>query len=107
MDDSIVFSMGCIVDGKLPDNWPRNEKGESESPVFLCRCTSVDLIDVLRVNMLEAYGIPCVRTYPESGDFGRIVLGMSGFGTNIFIPESMYEDALALCEEENSFDEEL
>ena len=46
--------------------------------------------------MLEAYGIPCLRQYPGDGDFGKVVLGMSGFGTDIYVPESMFEDALNL-----------
>ena len=53
--------------------------------------------DELKINMLEAYGIPCLRLYPGDGSFGRVVLGMSGLGTDIYVPESMLEDAQALC----------
>ena len=35
--------------------------------------------DVLLVNMLEAYGIPCLKNYPGDGQFGKIMLGMSGY----------------------------
>ena len=55
--------------------------------------------DDLKVNMLEAYGIPCLRIYPGDGSFGRVVLGMSGFGTDIYVPESLVEDARALCQQ--------
>ena len=43
--------------------------------------------------MLEAYGIPCLRDYPGDGSFGKVVLGMSGQGTDIYVPESMLEEA--------------
>ena len=32
------------------------------------------------------------------GRFGRLVLGFSGTGTDIYVPESMYDDALALIQ---------
>ena len=36
------------------------------------------------------------------GGFGRVVLGMSGQGTDIYVPESLLEDAIELCKEENN-----
>lgn len=88
--------------GSLPERWPKDSAGELESPVFLCRCISNDMSDALKVNMLEAYGIPCLQRYPGDGGFGRVVLGMSGSGTDIYVPESLYEDAVELCKEENN-----
>ena len=87
--------------GSLLERWPKDGAGEPESPVFLCRCISNDMTDALKVNMLEAYGIPCLQRYPGDGGFGRVVLGMSGSGTDIYVPESLYEDAVELCKEEN------
>ena len=86
---------------KLPDDllerWPKDAFGELEKPVFLCNCRSQDLSDELMINMLEAYGIPCLKIYPGDGSFGRVVLGMSGFGMDIYVPESLHDDAEALC----------
>ena len=56
--------------------------------------------DELKINMLEAYGIPCLRVYPGDGSFGRVVLGMSGLGTDIYVPASKAEEANALCNAE-------
>ena len=81
----------------LLERWPKNAAGDTEKPVFLCNCRSQDMNDELKINMLEAYGIPCLRVYPGDGSFGRVVLGMSGFGTDIYVPESKLEDAKALC----------
>ena len=69
-------------------------------PVRLCTCMSVDMSDELKINMLEAYGIPCLKAYPGDGGFGKLILGMSGQGVDILVPKSMYEDAVALCNEE-------
>ena len=57
----------------------------------------MDLSDELKINMLEAYGIPCLRDYPGNGSFGKVILGMSGQGTDIYVPESKLEEAQNLC----------
>lgn len=88
--------------GELLARWPKTESGEYERPAFLCNCKNLDMNDVLKVNMLEAYNIPCLRTYPGDGGFGRLVLGMSGQGTDIYVPESLLNDAIELCKEENN-----
>lgn len=92
---------GRTLEGPLLERWPK-DGGEPEEPVFLCRCRSNDMSDKVRVNMLEAYGVPCLCIYPGDGSFGRVVLGMSGQGVDIYVPKSLYEDAAALCKEENN-----
>ncbi len=91
------LSWGKSLPSELLENWPKNPSGEPEKAVFLCNCKAVDLSDELKINMLEAYGIPCLRDYPGNGSFGKVVLGMSGQGTDIYVPESKLEEALALC----------
>ena len=89
----------------LLERWPATPEGEPVTPAFLTKCGQVDLEDRLLVNMLEAYGIPCLTRYPHSGEFGKVVLGMSGFGTEIYVPETMLQDAIALLESEDVEDE--
>lgn len=101
-----IFS-GGLPDGKLMERWPKDENGMPERAVFLKRCSSVDLSDELTINMLEAYNIPCLRAYPGDGAFGKVVLGMSGQGVDIMVPESLHDDAAALIEGEIIEDEEL
>lgn len=84
--------------GELLGRWPRNEAGEPVRPAYLTRCTGLDMDDVLLVNLLEAYGIPCLRQYPHDGEFGKLMLGLSGFGVDILVPETMEEAARALME---------
>ena len=93
---------GRALYGELLERWPKTADGQTEKPAFLCNCNSLDMSDTLRVNMLEAYNIPCLRVYPGDGEFGRLVLGMSGQGTDIYVPESLLSDAIELCKEENN-----
>ena len=92
--------------GLVSDRWPRDEEGRAEESAFLCTRSNTDMSDELTVNMLEAYGIPCVRDYPGNGSFGRVIMGASGTGVDIFVPKSMLETALKLLEGVEN-DEEL
>ena len=89
-----------FVPGELLEKWPRREDGEPVIPKFLAHRKSVDMEDTLLANMLEAYGIPVLLRHPGDGDFGKVLLGMSGTGSNIYVPETMYEQALELMEAE-------
>lgn len=102
MGEKIAADWGRSLPGELLARWPKDENGEPEEPVFLCNCKNLDLSDELRINMLEAYNIPCLRLYPGDGGFGRVVLGMSGQGTDIYVPKSLKDDAIELCKEENN-----
>ncbi|MBO5496776.1 MAG: hypothetical protein J5967_05170 [Oscillospiraceae bacterium] len=82
--------------GGLLERWPKDATGEPEEPVLLTTAINLNLFDEMTVNMLEAYGIPCLKRYPGDGSFGKVVLGMSGQGTEIYVPKSMLEDAQAL-----------
>ena len=55
--------------------------------------------EALTVARMESYGIPCLRQYPNNGDFGRLILGISGTGTDIFVPASLWADACQLLRE--------
>lgn len=82
--------------GGLLERWPKDASGEPEEPVLLTTAINLNLYDEMTINMLEAYGIPCLKRYPGDGSFGKVVLGMSGPGTEIYVPRSMLEDASAL-----------
>ena len=86
--------------GALLEAWPRDDRGEREEPVFLCHCTCTDMEDQLAIGKLQAYGIPVLAQMPGDGAFGALVLGISGFGVNLFVPASQAEDARELMKEE-------
>ena len=64
----------------------------------------LDMSDQLRINMLQAYGIPCLCKDRGDGNFGRVIMGISGEGVDLYVPKSMLDDAKALCEEVNDED---
>ena len=102
----LKLSWGRDTIGDLSRRWPLTESGEPVTPAFLTKCSQLDMADQLLVNMLEAYGIPCLMRYPHSGEFGKVVLGMSGFGSEIYVPATLLEDAVALMEGENDLEGE-
>ena len=90
--------------GELYARWPKDENGDPEEPVRLGTAENLNLFDELTVNMLEACGIPCLCLYPGDGAFGKLIFGMSGQGTDIYVPRSMADDAAALCTYQGDYD---
>lgn len=105
MEKDKDLEWGSTPIGELSERWPKDPNGEPEEPVFLCCRKNIDFSDELLVNMLEAYGIPCLRRYPGDGSFGRLILGISGQGADILVPKSLYNDAKVLCEGEMNNEE--
>ncbi len=85
----------------LLKNWPKNEDGSLENPEFLVNRPNIGMETELLTSMLNAYGIPTFLAYPNDGSFGRLITGFSGGGTDIYVPQSMKNDALTLIEGEN------
>ena len=97
---------GRLITGDLLRRWPRDEDGELEPPVYLCHCTGLDMDDRLLISRMESYGIPCLKQYPGDGDFGKIILGMSGTGVDIFVPPGVWADACELLRAPEELSEE-
>ena len=98
---------GRHMPGELLDRWPRDESGALEAPVYLCHCRGLDMDDAVLVGRMESYGIPCLRQYPHDGEFGRLILGVSGTGVDIFVPACLWADACELLKEpEEEMEEE-
>ena len=99
---------GRTPPGTLLAAWPHDEAGQPETPAFLTRCIGLDMQDELLINMLGAFGVPVVRHFPYDGAFGKLMLGQSGHGVDLYVPESMLAQAEALMEQndtEADFDE--
>ena len=88
--------------------WPKDEQGQDRRPVFLTRLKEADLEGEIIIALLRSAEIPVKLQYPNGGSFGRVVMGFSGTGVELFVPENMSEDANALLagefEEEESTD---
>jgi len=85
--------------------WPSNENGESVPPAYLTYIAGGPLDMELTLNLLSAYGIPYVCEYPNNGLFGKLILGHPPGGMEVFVPETMLEDAQNLLSAEIVEDE--
>ena len=84
---------------ELPD-WPVDENGETVAPAFLMHIHGGPIDMELTLNLLGAYGIPHVCEYPNNGLFGKLILGHSPGGLEIYVPETLLEDARNLLDAE-------
>ena len=100
--DDHKLTWGEYMDGALLERWPRTPEDEPEEPAFLCTRSSTDFSDKLLVKMLQAYEIPTLCMERGNGNLGRVYLGISGYGVDIYVPKSLLNDAKLLCEEENN-----
>ena len=75
------------------DNWPVDENGEKVAPAFLEHLGYPPMDAEVEVSVLRAYNIPVLFKYPNDGEFGKLILGFPGSGVDIFVPETMLEDA--------------
>ena len=80
--------------------WPKGDQGEPVPPAFLTHLSAVDLEGQIAISLLESAGIPVVIQHPNGGDFGKIILGFSGTGLDIYVPVTLLEDAQGLLEGE-------
>ena len=93
--DEIKLSWGEAPDD-LAERWPKGEDGKPERAVFLTDATEADAQANMLIEMLRSYGIPAAKHYAKDGTLGKVVLGFSGYGVGLYVPESMLEDARAL-----------
>jgi hypothetical protein len=78
---------------KLTDIWPKKEDGDMVAPAFLLHAGGNPMDTEITLSLLEAYGIPAVCQYPNDGEFGKLIIGNATGGVDIYVPETMLEDA--------------
>ncbi len=85
--------------GRKSDEIPWPEiGGEPEEPVLLTELPDVGGDCQLLESRLRAYRIPDFTRYPGCGALGKVVLGFSGFGVQVFVPRSRLEEAVKLLD---------
>lgn len=85
---------------KITDIWPKKEDGEMVAPVFLMHAGGNPLDTEITLSLLDAYGIPAVCQYPNDGEFGNLIIGYAAGGVDIFVPETLLEEAKGLLSAE-------
>lgn len=77
----------------LLERWNKTEDGSYEKPVLLTHLPGTPG-EVGRIcEMLRAYDIPVMTRSAGDGAFGQLMLGYSGTGVDLYVPESLLEDA--------------
>lgn len=89
------------------ENWPQDEQGQPVKAVFLRHVSGTELDVELELSLFRAYGIPVWLQSPNDGDFGRLILGFSGTGTDFYVPETMLEDAMNIMNGDITPEEEF
>ncbi len=77
----------------LPERWPKRSDGAPEAPALLAHLMEWNCEAGLTEQLLRAYDIPVLTARGNLGSLGTIVLGFSGEGVDLYVPESMLEDA--------------
>ena len=80
----------------LLDRWPKGEDGGYETPAFLTDALEAGGEAELLCQMLRSYDIPVLRRYEKDGTLGKVVLGFSGYGVQLYVPASRLEEATAM-----------
>jgi len=79
------------LDGRVP--WPNDESGQPIPPVYLTHIGGGPMDQDMALGLLDAYGIAHVEQYPNNGLFGKLIAGYPPSGVEVFVPETMLEDA--------------
>ncbi|MDR2600247.1 MAG: hypothetical protein LBC73_08230 [Oscillospiraceae bacterium] len=74
-------------------NWPKDENGEPVAPAYLKHISGGPLDLEVALNLLDAYKIPYVSEFPNNGAFGKLILGQPPSGMEVFVPETMLQEA--------------
>ena len=97
---------GRDLPGDLAEKWPKDENGDFVPAAWLTNCWQIDMGDAILTGVLDSCGIPFYKRFPHYGGFGNLMLGMSAEGVDIFVPETMLEEAKNILKGESE-DEEL
>ena len=64
-----------------------------------------DMSDAILTGVLDSCNIPYFKRFPHYGGFGNLMMGMSAEGVDIFVPETMLEEAKNILEGESENEE--
>ncbi len=92
--------------GELAERWPKDGQGAYVPAAKLTGCSQLDMGEAIINSLLDSCGIPHFTRYPHYGGFGNLMLGVSAEGVDVYVPETMLEDAKNIIEGESE-DEEL
>ena len=68
--------------------WPLGPDGEPEEAVRLSNLADFPSVQTVVQARFQAAGIPVLTRYPEGGGLGKVYLGFSGYGVDLYVPKS-------------------
>jgi len=80
--------------------WPTDDNGEPVKPALLMTVVGNQVDYEMTVSLLQSFAVPTIRDYPNDINNAKILLGYSGAGMNIYVPENMLELARELLNAE-------
>lgn len=86
--------------------WPVGVDGSPERAVLLTGGSDLGSGGDITASMLRAFGVPVLQRYPGDGQLGKVLLGFSGYGFDLYVPESMLALAKELIVPSEATDEE-
>ena len=96
---------GRDLPGEMLEKWPKDENGELVAAAHLTSCSQLDMSDAILTGVLDSCNIPYFKRFPHYGGFGNLMMGMSAEGVDIFVPETMLEEAKNILEGESENEE--
>lgn len=76
--------------------WPMGENGQPEQAALLHHTFDSLAEADMTISLLSAYNIPCFKYYSREGAAGKVISGFSGYGTELYVPQTMLEEAQGL-----------
>ena len=73
--------------------WPRDAAGQDEKAVLLASTFDSPADADTVISLLSAYGVPCFKYYDREGGAGKVINGFSGYGADLYVPESLLQEA--------------
>lgn len=80
------------------DIWPVGDDGQPVPPALLTTVTGNQIDYQMTLALLRSFGVPTVESYTSGGTLAKIVLGFSGTGMDVLVPETMLEFARELIQ---------
>lgn len=77
----------------ITGEWPEDEDGTPVPAAFLMHLPELNLEAEMTRTMLASFGIASVCMYPNDGEFGNVIMGTHPSGADIYVPETLLEDA--------------
>lgn len=94
------------ADDDLLRRWPKLPDGTPEKPVLAANLPDLGGQADMLIAMLRSYDIPVMTRYTGAGGYSKILFGFAGTGVDLYVPESLYDTALALLSPPEALDEE-